>query len=142
MSNQATVTWLKVASAIVIGFGLLMAPASIPAASGPTGLLIDLVFWPVDGAEGLPSAEMRLLCAITGGLLVGWGAMIWLVATRLYPREPTLARSIILTSVVAWFVVDSLGSAAAGAALNVALNVGFLLLFVLPLWRPVQTAHG
>ncbi len=142
MSNQATVTWLKAASAVVIAFGLLMAPASIPAASGPTGLLVDLVFWPVNGAEGIPSPEMRLLCAITGGLLVGWGAMIWLVATRLYPREPALARGIILTSAGAWFIVDSVGSVAAGAPLNAALNVGFLLLFVLPLWRPAEAAHG
>lgn len=142
MPSEGTVVWLKAASAVVIGFGFLMAPAAVPALSGPTGFLIDLVFWPVDGAEGTASADMRLLCAITGGLLIGWGAMIWLIVTRLYPRDPALARGLILTSVGAWFIVDSLGSLAAGAPLNAVLNVGFLLAFVLPLWRPVRTVPG
>lgn len=142
MSNQATVTWLKAASAVVIAFGFLIALAVVPAAAGPTAFLIDLVFWPVDGAEGLAGPDMRLLSAITGGLSVGWGTMTWLVATRLFLREPALARGVILTSVGAWFIVDSLGSVAAGAPLNAVLNVGFLLAFVLPLWRPMRAAHG
>jgi hypothetical protein len=33
-----------------------------------------------------------------------------------------------------WFVVDSLMSIAAGAPLNAIFNVGFLLLFVVPVW--------
>ncbi len=142
MANPGTVVWLKAASAIVIGFGFLIALAAIPVAAGPTAFLIDLVFWPVDGAQRLAGSDMRLLCAITGGLSVGWGTAMWLVATRLYPREPALARTIILTSVGTWFVVDSLGSAVAGAPLNAALNLGFLLAFVLPLWRPVRTVPG
>ena len=142
MANLGTVAWLKGASAVLIGFGFLIALAAVPATAGPTAFLIDLVFWPVDGAEGLAGSDMRLLCAIVGGLFVGWGMAMWLVATRLYPREPALARTIILTSVSAWFIVDSIGSVAAGAPLNAALNVGFLLAFVLPLWRPVRTVPG
>jgi hypothetical protein len=61
---------------------------------------------------------------------------VWLIATRLYPREPQLARTLILASVGCWFVVDGIGSTLAGAQGHVALNVVFLALFVVPLWRP------
>ena len=46
----------------------------------------------------------------------------------------------ILTSVGIWFVLDSAGSIAAGAPLNVALNTVFLGLYAVPLWRPVEAA--
>jgi hypothetical protein len=68
--------------------------------------------------------------------------MIWLVAGRLYPRDPELARTLILASVAAWFVIDSLGSVAAGAPLNAVLNVVFLLVFWLPLRRRRELAAG
>jgi hypothetical protein len=135
MQAQPTRFWLRSASAIVIGFGVLVALAAFPATAGPTLLLTDLIFWPFDGAQSLGAPETRLLCAIGGGLMAGWGVLLWLVATQLYPREPELARTMILYSTGTWFVIDSLGSIAAGAPLNALLNVGFLLAFVLPLRR-------
>ena len=134
MHTQSTVTWLKVASAIVIGFGGMIALAAHPATSGLTGFLVDLVFWPLDGAQNIAVSEFRVLSAISGGIMVGWGLMLWLLSTHLYLRDPGLARTIILTSVGAWFVVDSTASIVAGAPLNAVLNLGFLFMFYLPLW--------
>ncbi len=135
MSPQATITWMKAASALVIGFGVLSVMAAHPAGAEPMRFLIDLLFWPMDGTETLAAPATRLISAIGGGLMVGWGLMLWLVAARLYPREPEIARSIILTSISAWFIFDSAGSIAAGAPLNAVLNIGFLLAFVVPLRR-------
>ncbi len=73
--------------------------------------------------------------AIGGGVMTGWGIMLWMLATRLYPREPALARQLIVTSIVAWFIVDSAGSILSGAPLNALFNVSFLLIFCVPLWR-------
>lgn len=138
MSHEKTVNWLKTASAIVIGFGLVMVLGTIPATSAPLALLADLIFWPIDGQQMVSASETRLLGAIAGGILSGWGVLLWQLSTRLYPKEPALARTLILSSVGIWFIVDSLGSILAGAPLNAALNVGFLLLFFVPLWRPTQ----
>ncbi len=129
MSNSVVMTWLKVASAIVIGFGVVVALAAYPATAGIAQFLLDLIYWPLDGGQDLSSPEARLLCAISGGVMVGWGFLMWLVATRLYPREPELARALILSSIGAWFVVDSAGSIVAGAWLNAIFNIGFLALF-------------
>lgn len=136
MSHEKIVNWLKTASAIVIGFGLVMVLGAHPATSAPVALLADLVFWPVDGQQRVSAPETRLLWAISGGILAGWGLLLWQISTRLYPQDPALARTLILSSISFWFVIDSLGSIFAGAPINAALNVGFLLLFLVPLWRP------
>lgn len=138
MPIPSTIMWLKVASAIVMGFGVLAGLAALPAAAAPMQILVDLIFWPVDGAPGSWGPEARFASGVGGGVMAGWGVMLWLTATRLYSREPELARTLILTSVGVWFVVDSLASIAAGAPLNAVLNVSFLLIFFIPLWRPAR----
>ena len=130
---ETRIRWLKAASVITVFTGLLIAAAAIPALSGPTLWLFDLAVFPLDGTQSLQGAEQRVLCAITGGLMVGLGVLMWLVTTEVLVTHPSLARSLILKSIVAWFVVDSSMSVAAGVPLNVLGNVGFLLMFTLPL---------
>ncbi len=141
MSHEKTVSWLKTASGVVIAFGLLMLLGTIAAMSAPVTLLLDLIFWPIDGQQTATAPETRLILAISGGILTGWGLLLWQISSRLYPQDPALARSLILTSIGVWFVLDGLGSILAGAPLNAVLNIGFLLLFFVPLWRPVRTAN-
>ncbi len=138
MTNE--IRWLQIGAAITVSFGLLMAAAAIPALHGPTEVLLDLVFFPVDQGQTMETASARLLTAITGGLMTGLGVMLWLVATELCPREPALGRRLILLGIGSWFVVDSSMSVAAGAPLNVLLNTGFLLIFVVPAWRLTRAA--
>ena len=142
MQEHTVVNWLKFGSALVIGFGIVIAGAAHPQTAGIATFLIDLVKWPVDGAQDISSAEMRLLSAVSGGIMIGWGLLLWLVSTRLYIRDSALARTMILTSIGAWFVVDSLASIVAGAALNAGLNVTFLVIFGLPLLRASEATHA
>ena len=139
MDFKTRIAWLKTGSAITIGFGVIIAAAAIPALQGPTALLLDLVYFPLDGTPSMGGSAARLLSAISGGVLVGWGLMIWLLVTTLYEKEPQLCRRIILTSIITWFVVDSSMSIAAGAILNAFFNVGFLLIFALPVWKPLAS---
>ena len=138
MQDHTAQTSLQIASAIIVAFGIVTAAAAHPQAAGITTFLVDLMFWPVDGAQSLAAPEARLLSAIGGGVTAGWGVMLWLVSTRLYGREPALTRSIILTSIATWFVIDSTCSILAGAPFNALLNVGFLLLF----WVPLRGANA
>ena len=142
MSSRATITWLKAASALIIGFGIITVSAATPATAGLARFLIDMIFWPIDGAQTLAAPETRLLCAIAGGLMAGWGAMLWLAATRLYSQAPELAGTMIMVSLGAWFIVDSLGSILAGAPLNALLNMGFLPIFLIPLMRRAHQAEA
>lgn len=125
--------WLKTAAIFVIFFGPIVSLAAHPLTADLNGMFVDLAFWPFDRLPTMEAPATRLFSAIAGGLTIGWGVMIYLLATKLYPREPQLAGSIILTSVVTWFVTDSIGSAVAGAPANVLINVVFLVIFAVPI---------
>lgn len=138
MTRQSTMTWLKVGSILVMLFGVLSFLSLFGLTSSLMTFLVDLIFWPVDGAQSIGGAENQLLLAIFGGIMMGWGVMLWQITTQLYPRDPILARSLILTSIGVWFVVDGVGSILAGAPLNAVLNLSFLIVFFVPLWRPLN----
>ncbi|MFY8032728.1 MAG: hypothetical protein ACOVO5_12920, partial [Devosia sp.] len=107
MQRDLTARWLGFMSLFVIAFGLLVALGAHPMTSAVTGWLTDLFFFPVDGREVLAASDARLYAAICGGVMVGWGVTLWLVVTRLLPVDPGLARSMLLSGTVCWFVVDS-----------------------------------
>lgn len=124
---------LKAASAVVVAFGGVIALAAWPGTGGLAAFFADLLFWPLDGAQSLDPPVARLLAGISGGLLVGWGAMLWQIATSVWQTDRELAATMIRTSLWAWFAVDSTASTIAGAPLNVLFNAAFLGAFLLPL---------
>ncbi len=135
MNQENTLRWLKFGSALTMLFGILVAAAATPIGAAPTQFLADLIFFPIDGAQDLTAPETRLISAIGGGVMAGWGVILWMLSTHLFPRDQALAAKLIITSIVTWFVIDSTGSMLAGAPLNAAFNVSFLLIFCVPLWR-------
>ena len=135
MTQETTLRWLRFGSALTIFFGLLVAAAASPIAAGPTQFLADLIFFPIDGAQNINAPETRLVSAIGGGVMAGWGVLLWMLSTHLFPRDQALAAKLIIASILTWFVIDSAGSIIVGAPLNAAFNVSFLLIFCVPLWR-------
>ena len=140
MTLDTRIRWLKFATIVTIGFGIVIAVAAIPALAAPTAMLADLIFFPVDGAPAVGAPADRLLAAITGGVMTGWGVMMYMIVTGVLAKDPALGRRIILAGMFAWYAVDSSMSLAAGAPLNVASNTVFLLLFVVPVWSINGTA--
>lgn len=138
MSFTTRKLWLETASIILGLVGLVICMSALPALSLPTRLLADAVFWPPDAAQSLAAPETRLLAAIGGGVMLGWGATLWLLVRLLFAREPAAVKTIIMTGITVWFVADSTASILAGAPVNAVLNIGFLLLFALPLRGTVQ----
>jgi hypothetical protein len=133
MSSKTVQPALKLAAAAVMGVGAVVALAAFPPTALVTNVLSDLVFWPFDGRQAVDTQTARLLAAIGGGVMFGWGLLLWQIASQLLPKEPALAASLIRTSVIAWFALDCTCSVLAGAYLNVVLNMGFLAMFLVPL---------
>ena len=133
MNSSKALLFLKSASAVVIAFGAIIALAAWPPAAGIATFFADLLFWPYDGAQNVDPQSARLLAAISGGVMVGWGLLLWQIVAKVWPIDPLLAGGLIRSSLWAWFVVDSAASAIAGAPLNVLLNALFLAAFLLPL---------
>lgn len=131
---------LRFAAGVTMVTGLALALAAVPALNIGLRLLTDLLVWPLNGAETLAASETRLALAIGGGVMLGWGLMIWQLAGDALERAPDAVRAIIRGSVLGWFVVDSAGSIAAGAALNVLPNLVFLALFLIPMRRGQSVA--
>jgi hypothetical protein len=136
MPVSTVVLWIKSVSAVaIIGLGFLFALGAWPPTAAFANLFVDVLKWPLDGAQSVASPEARIIAAIGGGITVGWGVMIWQIAGRILPKDPAFGRQLLTTSLLSWFVVDSTASWLAGAPLNVSLNIVLLLALLAPLWR-------
>ncbi len=83
------------------------------------------------GAEA--NAYIRFVYGVLGAVIIGWMVtfMSLLVGAFQYPQRSTW-RTLTL-SVVVWFVVDSGFSVAIGVMPHAIFNIGFLILFAIPL---------
>ena len=142
MSFETRLLWLKSVGVLLVLIGALFAWTTTGPFAGLNVLFVDLAILPLDGVQSYAAAETRLLAAIVGGTTAGLGAAIYLIARHVYSRDPAVGKRIILSLVLTWFVVDSIGSVLAGAAFNVVLNIGLLVLMILPLIRADQPTAG
>lgn len=142
MNSQSTVAWLKAVSVVTALSALPLAFSGVPGLSAVANLFVDLAFWPLDGRPVIERPETRLVAAIAGGVTIGLAAFVWMVAHRVYDRDPAAARAIILASLGAWCLVDSFGSIAAGAPANVLINLVIWGAFVWPLRASAGTVAG
>ena len=138
MSHKFHKFWLKVTAFVVGSFGPIFFLGTMESTSEPARLTLDLLSWPIDGATTYQSPDTRFLSALTGGFLMGWGVMIWCLAVGVYDKAPEAIRRTVLTGILAWFCLDSMGSVASGNTSNVFFNVIVLLLAVGPLWLPAK----
>ncbi|WP_246455585.1 hypothetical protein [Sulfitobacter aestuariivivens] len=130
--------WLKV-SAIVIGFfGPALTLGTMPATNELARLGLDILSWPIDGFPSYQSEEIWFLSALTGGFLVGWAVMIWMLSVFVYDQAPEGVRKSVLYGVLAWFVVDSFGSVTSGNWPNALWNILVLFAVVGPMWTPAK----
>ena len=137
--------WLKISALIIGGFGPFLTLGTMPAFNEPARWGLDLLTWPLDGFPSYEAPEMWFLSALTGGFLVGWGVMVWCLSIWIYDLAPELVRRTLMTSVLSWFLLDSLGSITSGNWPNALWNVLVLLLIIGPMWRPAspsQTVQG
>ena len=133
MRPAVATRWLSAAALVTIVVGLVAAAASSASGDEPWLALFDVLDWPVDGEPGRFSAQTRAVNAVLGGVMVGWGTLMYLVVRGPFRRGDTTLAGPMLAAVLAWFSVDSTGSFLAQLPGNVVLNLGFLVLFVPPL---------
>ncbi len=130
--------WLKITAITVAAFGPVFFLGTMDTTLEPARFTIDFIMWPIDGEQTFSNPETRLMSALTGGFLVGWGVMIWFLSGDVYDASPDAVRKAVVAAALAWFVVDGLGSTTSGNALNVVFNTGFLVVAVGPLCWPAR----
>lgn len=108
------------------------------ATSEPARFTLDLMSWPLDGATTFDQADTHFLSALTGGFLMGWGVLIWMLSGKAYDLAPESIRRAVVGGLLAWYILDCSGSIASGNASNVFFNTLILIAGVGPLWRSAQ----
>lgn len=131
--------YLKVTAFLVACFGPICFLGTIPVFAEPARWTLDILSWPLDGQESLDDSSARLILALLGGFLLGYGVTIWCLSSFVYDKAPEMIRKSVLIGLCSWFVLDSFGSIAGGHASNAAWNILVLLLFVGPLWLPAKS---
>lgn len=127
------VNWLLVVAVGVMAFGLMLVLAPDLTRQG----FSLLVYASPDRIDSFGDEQVRyisLVHAVMGGVMVGWGAALFLVTRTLLAGGVRAGWNLIALSVAAWFVPDTAYSLLSGFWQNAILNAVFLTLFALPLW--------
>ena len=142
MTQEFHKLWLRITAIVVGSFGPVFFLATMEPLAEPARLSLDILAWPVDGAESFAAPTTRFLSALTGGFLFGWGVMIWVLSGAPHDACPEGVRKAVLFGLCAWFCLDSAGSIASGNASNAGFNVLVLLIAVGPLWVPPRKVRS
>lgn len=137
MTIDARIRFLKIASvALLILPGVLTIAGLVLPVRWMIEAFLDVAVLPVDGAQAVDTDTAKLLAAILGGVLVGFGVMIWRIADTVFRTDPELGASLLVPAICAWFIADSAGSVMAGAWFNAVLNTVILAALLYPVvWR-------
>lgn len=138
MTNQFHKLWLNVAAVVVGSFGPVFFLGTMIRSSEPARFTLDVLSWPVDGNMSYAAPTTQFLSALTGGFLLGWGVMIWLLSKYVYDAAPEGTRKAVVFGLLAWFFLDSAGSIASGNSSNALFNILVLLVAVGPMWVPAR----
>ncbi len=130
--------WLVAADIIVIVFGA--AQALLPDLIRQGFSL--LVFGSASYIDTFPQDAIRYITlthAVMGSVMIGWGvSMMYTLLTQFRTGEWTGWVSIAIAMTL-WFIPDTAMSILTGFWQNAVLNVGFILLFVIPLAATYRT---
>ena len=95
--------------------------------------LLDVLDWPIDNTAAALDQNTKWLSAIGASLLGAVSVLLWgVVAPALKRGDVEVARTTLLAFIV-WYVIDGVGSIAAGVTSNVVFNTAYLALVLLPL---------
>jgi hypothetical protein len=120
MKPKRIVVWFSTLSIILILFGILYAFWGL-------GIL------PVDG-----DVLLQRESALYGAIMMGWGTTLFFVGRLAFQRnDPDLMKAL-LYGLTIWLVVEAIFSAYLGVWFNVAVDIGVLVLFSVPLITSIR----
>lgn len=93
---------------------------------------LDPVVSQLFGEAVVLDAPARLGAGIAGAVLTGWAGSLAMLARSLDRLSPHVLGTATAVGVGAWFVLDGLVSVVNGAALNVAGNLIYLVILMVP----------
>lgn len=138
LQNTATSTptfwikWLSYTTEFTVLFGLFMvlAPGLTQQAFG---LLIFQNPAQISAFDSQATAYIELAHAVMGSVMVGWGALMFMLVRKLNIKDAKETCNMIAISVLLWYVPDTAFSLYSGFWQNAVMNTGFAVLYAVPL---------
>lgn len=133
MSLNVRANFLMVVSIIFFIYSLLWGLAPFAEINISARLILDLADWPLDNLFTPLDRNTMWLSAIGSGLLA---AVSIFLGGIVVPALKDGNRAVIRTTIVAmsvWYIIDGIGSIAAGVGSNVVFNSIYLTLVLIPL---------
>lgn len=139
MTHKFHKFWLKITAIVIGSFGPVFFLGTMIPSSEPARLTLDVLSFPIDGEQNYLDPNTRFLSALTGGFLFGWGVMVWCLSVWVYDKAPDFVRKSVVTGVLSWFFLDSLGSFTSGNSSNIIFNIFVALVAIGPLWKTAKS---
>ena len=133
MTETKAANTIRATSIVLIITGLVFASGAFAPIEGASRFMHDLIDYPVDGSIDTFTREARWFSAIGGGVVVGMSVLFFTVIAPLIEAGHRDIHRGVIVSMLAWFVIDSTGSIAAGVPANVIVNITLLALFIGPI---------
>lgn len=141
MSPVSAAQFMRIVAGVSIIIGIVFAIGGTADPAGANDLFLKLVSSGGDGINGLNTAEAKLALSIAGGVFAGFASLfLFIVAPAIEVYDRRIIRGAQI-SLLLWFFIDSTASITSGNPVNAVANVGFLVLFMLPmvLVKPAST---
>lgn len=127
------ITWLKLTSAVLAMFGVLLVVADLPGIGLPARLFYDFAFLKFFEGSNLQWTQHFLAAnGVLGAVTMALGLLLYHAAANLAANHPEILRRLILGTMPVWYVVDQFASLRAGAYGNMISNTAILLALIAP----------
>lgn len=133
MSLELRYKLMRIVAFILGMYALIWGVAPFVSINISARFLLDLLDWPLGSTSEPLDRNTKWLSAIGAGLLAMVAVLLWgVIAPALKKGDVLVARTTML-AVLVWYVIDGLGSIAAGVASNMVFNTVYLIAMLIPL---------
>ena len=135
MSLNTRANFLMVVAVIFFVYSFLWALAPFADFNISARLILDMADWPIDSLSTPLDKNTMWLSAIGAGLLAAVSIFLGgIVVPAIRERNTDTIKTTILAMII-WYIIDGIGSIAAGVSSNVFFNSIYLALVLVPLLR-------
>ncbi len=114
-------------------FCLVWALAPYTSINLPARFLIDVIDWPLDNLSAELSRNVKWLSSIGAGLVAAFAIFLFGIVAPAIKANDTKVIQISKLAIIAWYLIDSVGSIASGVTSNAVFNTLFFIMVMTPL---------
>lgn len=134
MSLEKRAKLMQLVGIIVSGYALLWALAPYDAINWPARFILSLSTANLSILAEPLTTHVKWLSAIGAGLLVAVAIFCYGIIAPAILKKDFNTLKFFKIAMITWYLIDSIGSLAAGVWLNILFNTIFLLILLLPVW--------